>query len=86
MGPIGPGAQALTVRRGSAMPQPTSIGFWKINRRLQEESRILREAFKKDFKEPRKVIRAKETMESIKSPNSLSYRGEPSAPQRPTKP
>ena len=57
------------------MPQPTSINFWRINRRLQEESRILREAFQKDFQESRKVIaRAKETMESIKSPNSLSHR------------
>ena len=27
------------------MPQPTAINFWKTNRRLQEESRILREAF-----------------------------------------
>ena len=57
------------------MPQPTSINFWRINRRLQEESRILREAFQKDFQESRKVIaRAKETMESIKSPNLLSHR------------
>ena len=57
------------------MPQPTSINFWRINRQLQEESRILREAFQKDFQESRKVIaRAKETMESIKSSNSLSHR------------
>jgi hypothetical protein len=80
-------AQALTDRGGSAMPQTTSINFWRINRRLQEESRILREAFRKDFQESRKVIAcAQEKMESIKSPNSLSHRGEPLAPQRPTKP
>ena len=69
------------------MPQPTAINFWKTNRRLQEESRILREDFKNDFQALRKLIaRAKETMETIKSPNSFSHRGEPSAPQRPTKP
>ena len=57
------------------MPQPTSINFWKINRQLQEESRILREAFQKDFQESRKVVAcAKETRESIKSLNSLSRR------------
>ena len=57
------------------MPQPTSINFWKINRQLQEESRILREAFQKDFQESRKVVAcAKEIRESIKSPNSLSRR------------
>ena len=67
------------------MPQPTAIKFWKTNRRLQEESRLLREAF--NFQASRKLIaRAKETMETIKSPNSFSHRGEPSAPQRPTKP
>ena len=36
------------------MPQPTSINFWKINRHLQEESRILREAFKKISKNQEK--------------------------------
>src|SRR4030095_16912456 len=38
------------------MPQPTAINFWKTNRRLQEESRILREAFKNDFQASRKLI------------------------------
>ena len=46
---------------------------------------MLREAF--NFQASRKLIaRAKETMETIKSPNSFSHRGEPSAPHRPTKP
>jgi len=38
------------------MPQPTAITFWKTNRRLQEESRILREDFKNDFQALRKLI------------------------------
>jgi hypothetical protein len=67
------------------MPQPTSKSLWNTTRRLQEESRILREGFKKELEQSRAVI-ARAQAGSGHSKSILNRRVQPSVPHHPTKP
>ena len=59
-----------------------SKNSWKTTQQLQEQSRRLRDGFKKS----RKVIaKADKTIQSVKPAKSLSHHGEASTPLHPTK-
>ena len=71
--------QLVQIQRGTAMPQPTSRHLWNNARRLQEESRRLRETMQKKSTRPKQVLEvSKSTTEST---DSVRRRRRPSAPR-----
>jgi hypothetical protein len=71
--------QLVQIQRGTAMPQPTSRHLWNNARRLQEESRRLRETMQKKSNRPNQALEvSKSTTESI---DSVRRRRRSSAPR-----